>query len=127
MRTLSPEMDRWLEQRMTRVDVAPAPSTATIPEPPKKGQPVPPCPLNELELRWLWPRYQACSFPPATAAKRLARTPFEHLTPRGRNFGVRMAYRFRRQVFGKRAAKWAQDEFLSEVRKAAISQNEPNS
>jgi hypothetical protein len=116
MKTLCPEMDRWLEQRMTRVDVAPAPLKAR-----KNAEPVPACPLDDKEFAWLWPHYQACSFPPASAAKRLAKTPLPNLTLRGRNFGVLMAFKFRRQILGKWAAKLGREEFLAEVRKAAAS------
>lgn len=118
--TLSPEMDRWLaDQEARQPKPAAATSTETLPGPVANGLPVPPCPLNEAQFAWLWPKYKACSFPPASAPKRLAGCALERLTPRGRNFAVRMAFKFRRQIFGKAAGKWAQDEFLSEVRKGA--------
>lgn len=116
--TLSPEMDAWLERQQIANAQAHAltrskPATVVTPAD------VPPCPLDELAFAWLWSKYQTLSFPPASAPKRLARTALDRLTPRGRNFGVRMAFKFRRQVFGKPAAKWGMDEFLDAVRAAA--------
>lgn len=113
-RTLSPEMDAWL----ARQPVAVPPAAA------KKGDvfnPVPPCPLDDAAFAWLWERYQQCSFPPATAYKRLARTPLANLSLRGRNFACRAAFRFRRQILGKSAVKMTELEFLSAVRSAALS------
>lgn len=113
-RTLSPEMDAWLARQPV---VA---TTATA----KKGDvfnPVPPCPLDDAAFAWLWERYQRCSFPPATAYKRLARTPLANLSLRGRNFACRAAFRFRRQIIGKSAVKMTETEFLSAVRSAALS------
>jgi hypothetical protein len=128
-RTMSPEMDAWLASYCARHPVAvesggicdsPGPAPA-IPRPVPKSEPVPPCPLNEIEFAWLWDRYVRCSFPPASAPKRLAKTPLANLSTRGRNFAVRMAYKFRRQIFGKAAAKLGEAEFLAECRRAAAS------
>lgn len=83
---------------------------------------VPPCPLSDSEIDWLWPRYARCRFPPATFAKRFARTPREHLTPRGKNAAVRCAYTYRRQIFGESAKKWSEADFLAAVRQAAVRQ-----
>lgn len=116
-RTLSPEMDAWLEHQHVRQARERVVSTA------RPGTviqvTVPPCPLTDREIDWLWPRYQACSFPPATFAKRFARTPRENLTARGKNACASIAYRFRRQIFGNGAAKWSREDFLSAVREAS--------
>ncbi|MBM3853178.1 MAG: hypothetical protein FJ399_08470, partial [Verrucomicrobia bacterium] len=118
--TLSPEMDAWLaEQRLLEESVIGRrmPGAAVLQD--RDLDVVPPCPLIEAEIDWLWPRYQRCSFPPATFAKRFACTPRERLTPRGKNAAVKLAYRFRRQIFGKQAVKWGDELFLSAVRYAA--------
>lgn len=118
--TLCPEMDAWLLERTMLAEAVRGrrmPGAAVITD--RDLEYVPPCPLSEAELDWLWPHFQACSFPPATFAKRFARTPRAHLTLRGKNAAVRLAYRFRRQIFGKAAVKWGDELFLSAVRYAA--------
>lgn len=114
---MSAEMDAWLARQQT------APVCVVFPTPKPKNLPVPPCPLNLDELRWLYGRYERCSFPPASAFKRFAKHEFDRLTPRGHNLLCRFAYRFRRQVFqgDKRAVKWTESEFLAAVRKAAAT------
>jgi hypothetical protein len=118
--TMTPEMDAWLERQQAKQAQARAlTSEGAKPATVLPVAEVPPCPLNDREFAWLWGKYQTLSFPPASAPKRLARCALERLTLRGRNFAVRMAFKFRRQIFGKAAAKWAQDGFLSAVRCAA--------
>ncbi len=119
--TLSQEMDAWLAMQQSRA----MPPGRFIPSPVlglDDGDcvTVPPCLLTDAEIDWLWPKYQACSFPPATFAKRFARTPRASLTARGKNAAVRLSYRFRRQIFGKRAVKWSDADFLAAVREKAL-------
>lgn len=114
-RTLCPEMDQWLERKQATPLPAPAPEWLT------PSEVIPPCPLNDREFAWLWDRYVRCSFPPATAAKRLAKTPLANLTLRGRNFAVRISHRFRRQILGKPAVRMTPDEFLDRVRQCATA------
>ncbi len=118
--TLSPEMDTWLAEQTMLADATQGrrmPGAAVVTD--RDVDIVPPCPLADAEIDWLWPRYQQCSFPPATFAKRFARTDRARLTARGKNAAVSLSYRYRRQIFGKVAVKWAHDEFLSAVRVAA--------
>lgn len=119
---MSVEMDRWLDD---------ARSDQAIPRVPRRGAPllvgvtdrdsehVPPCPLTDAEIDWLWAKYQGLSFPPATFAKRFARNARASLTARGKNACVKLAYRYRRQIFGKAGVRMAEDEFLSACRMAA--------
>lgn len=118
---MSAEMDIWLEdQRMlaaVRVPRRGPPQLVGVTD--RELAHVPPCPLTDPEIDWLWPRYQRCNFPPATFAKRFARTERSKLSLRGKNACVRLSYRYRRQIFGKAATKWTEDAFLSAVRTAA--------
>lgn len=75
--------------------------------------------MPDAEFAWLWPRFQKCRFGGIRAAKSFARTSLERVTPRGKNFAVRMAYRHRTQILGSAARKMTQDEFLGAVRTAA--------
>jgi hypothetical protein len=121
MRTLSEDMDDWLELHewpffpLCRL----APPAPVMQLRSADCVMVPPCPLSDQEIDWLWPRYAACSFPPATFAKRFAGCAREKLTPRGKNAAVSLGYRYRRQIFGKRAVLWSDGDFLLAVRKAA--------
>lgn len=117
IRTLSPEMDEWVERMAARQHEAKVALRLKAPEEPIPA--VPPCPLDDVAFAWMWAKYQQASFPPASAAKRLARTPLGNLTLRGRNFAVRMAFKFRRQILGLSAAKMTEAEFLDAVRVAA--------
>lgn len=112
MKTMCEEMDAWV-----LAHDKPAIKTASRLAP--SEIPIPPCPLTDKEIDWLWPRYQKCSFPPATFAKRFAGTPRDKLTPRGKNAAVRLAFRYRRQILGRVAVKMAENEFLSAVRNLA--------
>lgn len=117
--TLSEEMDDWLRLQELR-SIPPArmiPPAAVLDE--RDCTVIPPCPFSDREIDWIWPKYQACSFPPATFAKRFARTPRERLTLRGKNAAASLGYRYRRQIFGKRAVKWSEADFLTAVREAA--------
>lgn len=120
--TMSVEMDRWL---------ADARDDQSVPRVPRRGAPVlvgvtdrdldqvAACPLTESEIDWLWAKFQRLSFPPATFAKRFARTERASLTARGKNAAVKLSYRYRRQIFGKAGVKMAENEFLSAVRVAS--------
>lgn len=119
IRTLSPEMDEWVERAAQKQREAQVALRLKDPEEPIPA--VPPCPLDDVAFAWMWERYQQCSFPPASAYKRLARTPLGNLTLRGRNFACRAAFRFRKQILGKSAVKMNETEFLSAVRVAALS------
>lgn len=110
-RTLSPEMDAWLQRQQA------TPHLEEVREP--RNAPAPACPLSEAEFAWLWARFQKCRFGTCGAATRFARTELSHVTPRGKAFCLRMAFRHRTQLFGKAARKMGQDEFLSAVRVAA--------
>ena len=121
MKTLSEEMDDWLELMEWRF-VPPyrfAPPSPVMSLRSSDCVTFPPCPLSAREIDWLWPRYSACSFPPATFAKRFARTEREKLTPRGKNAAVSLGYHYRLQIFGKRAVLWSEADFLHAVREAA--------
>lgn len=113
--TYSKECDEWMARQLARNP--PAPITGTL-QPVAKGKPVPACPLTDAEFAWLWPRFQKCRFGGIRAAKSFARTSLECVTPRGKNFAVRMAYRHRTQILAS-ARKMTQDEFLGAVRTAA--------
>lgn len=118
--SLSAEMDLWLEEQQTLAVPRPgrrSPQLVGVTD--RDTDFVPPCPLTDAEIDWLWPRYQRCSFPPATFAKRFARTPRASLTPRGKNACVRLAYQYRRQIFWKSASQWSEAEFLNVVRSVA--------
>lgn len=78
--------------------------------------PPPPAELTDAEFAWLWPRFQRCTFPPASFVKRFARNEVSNLKDKGRNMGESLAYQYRRQIFGKRAAKWDRVKFLHAVR-----------
>jgi len=121
--TMSVEMDRWLadardDQAIPRVPHRGAPQLVGVTE--RDLDQVAACPLTDAEIDWLWAKYQGLSFPPATFAKRFARTERSRLTPRGKNACVKLSYRYRRQIFGKAGTKMAEDEFLSMVRYAAM-------
>lgn len=119
-REMSEDIEDWIDwQRCRFQGRQPAPVLTVNVTSPEVKQ-VPPCPLTDAELDWLWPRYQRCSFPPASFPKSFAKTPREKLTPRGKNAAVRCAYKYRRQIFGKAASKWGEALFLGAVR-AAIS------
>jgi hypothetical protein len=122
--TLCAEMDQWLEDSHM-LATAPRgrrmPGAAVLKS--RDLNTVPPCPLTEAEIDWLWPRYQRCNFPPATFAKRFAGTARDKLTPRGKNAAASLSYRYRRQIFGKAAVKWGQQDFLAAVREAARREN----
>lgn len=107
MKTLSPEMDAWLERQHAK-QPEPAPTKAA-----------PQVPITDDEFAWLWPRFQKCRFGTISAATKFARTPLDRVTPRGKVFALRMAFRHRTQIFGRSARKLAHDEFLSEIRTAA--------
>lgn len=114
-RQMSEDIEEWLEWQRNRFPGRrPAPVL-----PVGSSLEVPACVLTEAELDWLWPRFQRCSFPPASFPKSFAKTPREKLTPRGKNAAVRCAYKFRRQILGKEAGKWGEELFLSAVRSAA--------
>ncbi|HLP02122.1 MAG TPA: hypothetical protein VK163_08855 [Opitutaceae bacterium] len=118
--SLSAEMDLWLEEQQALANPRPgrhSPQLVGVTE--RDTETVPPCPLTDAEIDWLWQHYQRCSFPPATFAKRFARTPRSSLTPRGKNACVRLAFHYRRQIFWKAASKWTEAEFLDAVRNAA--------
>lgn len=117
MKTLSPEMDAWLERQRAKQPPPTAPDTIPLSVP--KNKPAPECPLTDAQFAWLWPRYQKCRFGMISAASRLAKTPLQNLTVRGKNFAIRMAFKHRTQIFGRPARKFAQDEFLSAIRTAA--------
>lgn len=122
--TLSVEMDQWLDERRMLSEATRGrrmPGAAVLAA--SDTEIAPPCPLTDAEIDWLWRKYQACSFPPATFAKCFARTPRENLTSRGKNACVKLAYKYRRQIFGKVAKKWGEVVFLREVRSAAARAN----
>lgn len=120
-RTMSDELDLWLEVQKAKYVTGRSMPMGDLPDPVPKGEPVPPCPLTDAEIDWLWPLYQCCSFPPATFAKRFAGTARDKLTPRGKNAAVTLAYRYRRQIFGAVAVKWDPARFLDAVRRAAAT------
>ncbi|HRI81628.1 MAG TPA: hypothetical protein PLF88_04270 [Opitutaceae bacterium] len=125
--TLCAEMDQWLAERQMLNSATVGrrmPGAAVITD--YDLDVVPPCPLTAAEIDWLWPRYQRCNFPPATFAKRFAQTDRSKLTPRGMNAAASLAYRYRRQIFGKAAVKWSLSDFLAAVRTAArLDTNRP--
>lgn len=117
--TYDDETDFWLEvQRAKNLFTRGLSFGVRLPGSLDDG-PVPPCELTDAEVDWLWPRYQACSFPPATFAKRFARNDRASLTPKGKNAAVKLAYTYRRQIFGKVAVKWDHARFLEAVRAMA--------
>jgi len=71
--------------------------------------------LTDAELAWLWPRYQRCTFPVASFPKRFARNTLDRLTEAGRLMACDLAFQYRRQIFGKHAAKWGFGQFVAEV------------
>lgn len=111
---MSPEMDAWLARRAS--DGKPAAMGGPI-----ATLPAPAFPLTEAEFAWLWPHFQKCRFGGIRAARSFARTSLEKVTPRGKEFALRMAFRHRTQIFGKGARKFTQDEFLGRIREAARS------
>lgn len=117
-RQMSEDIEDWIEWQRSRFQGRmPAPVGAIcFTEPDVRD--IPPCPLTEAEIDWLWPRFQRCSFPCASFPKSFAKTPREKLTPRGKNAAVRCAYKYRRQIFGKVSVKWSDQIFLSAVRAA---------
>lgn len=120
MRTMLPEMDAWVAEQECLsqakvgrgVPIGPVLSDRDL-------DVTPPCPLTDDEIDWLWPRYQKCSFPPATFAKRFAGTARERLTAKGKNAAVSLSFRYRRQIFGLRAVKWTDSEFIAAIKRAA--------
>lgn len=77
--------------------------------------------LTESQIKWLWPRYQRCTFPVASFPKRFARNDIDRLTEDGRRMACDLAYQYRRQIFGQRAAKWSFEEFVCRVESAAAA------
>jgi hypothetical protein len=77
------------------------------------------CPFTDEEMAWLWPRYQRCTFPPASFPKRFARHDLTRLTAKGRTAAAQLAYQYRRQIFSKKAAKWDPAHFINAVKTAA--------
>lgn len=71
--------------------------------------------LTDAELQWLWPRYQRCTFPVGSFPKRFARNDISRLTEAGRLTACDLAFQYRRQIFGKGAAKWTFGQFIEEV------------
>lgn len=78
--------------------------------------PPPPCPFTETELRWLFERYQRCSFPVGSFPKRFARrNEFENLShDKGWPMAAHLAFQYRRQIF-KNSAAWDRDRFIRAV------------
>lgn len=76
------------------------------------------CPFTDDELAWLWPKYRACGFSPATFAKRFARNEFSQLTDKGKVLAAKLAFQYRRQIFEK-SEKWDADRFILAVKTAA--------
>jgi hypothetical protein len=78
------------------------------------------CPFTAAELDWLWPKYQACSFPPGSFQKRFARNPLSQLTPdKGWRMAALLAFQYRRQIFGKKAGNWDAPQFIRTVKAKA--------
>jgi hypothetical protein len=84
----------------------------------------PPCELTDAELAWLWPRFQRCTFPVASFPKRFARNDVAKLREKGRAMAVALAFQYRRQIFGQKAAKWDRGHFISAVRVHAAPSGE---
>lgn len=80
--------------------------------------------LTDAQLAWVWPHYQCCSFTPATFAKRFARNEFDRLTDKGKVMAISLCFQYRRQIFGKKAAKWTREQFMNAVRVAAAPKGE---
>jgi hypothetical protein len=121
-RTLSPEMDAWLAEAREEQAIPRFPRRSPAPVAFVQDRDVlaePFCPLSDAEIDWLWPRFQRCSFPPATFAKRFAKTSRDRLTARGKNAAVSLSYRYRRQIFGKQAVRWSHTDFVGWVKDAA--------
>lgn len=76
-------------------------------------------PFTEAEFAWIWPKYRVCSFPVASFPKRFARNELSQLSEKGRKMGVSLAFQYRRQIFGKQAAKWTFEEFTKAVQVAS--------
>ena len=74
-------------------------------------------PFTEVELRWLWGRYQCCTFPVASFPKRFARNAFEQLTDNGKVMAASLAFQYRRQIF-KDSAKWDMERFTRAVQQS---------
>jgi len=68
--------------------------------------------LSDQALAWCWARYRRCTFPVASYPKRMARHEFTALTEaKGKPIAESLVFQYRRQIFGRRAAKWTKAEF----------------
>ena len=125
-RTMSPEMDAWLEQREANLREGQqamevmAKNEASISRSPEWTHTVA---LNTAQWVWLFKKYQKVSTPMLGFARRMQTTVGnpETMSKEQVRWLLALAYKYRRQIFSptNKSAKLTEAEFVEQVRRKA--------